>query len=229
MALYHSPSIIRNGLILHLDAANPKSYNTAVSTSTWVDITGKGNSGTLTNSPTYTGTSITFNGTNQYINAANNPAYNFGTGNFSISFWIYPTAWADGASRGVIEQKTGDATNGWTFYDDGGQPSNLNARLGLQNNFESVSAVATNRWQNWTFVRSGSNIFWYLNGVLDATGSNSANLTDTSNFHIGYAQTWGGYCKGNISIVQIYSRALSLSEIQQNYSAYANRHGLSTS
>lgn len=53
MALGHSPQIVRDGLVLYLDAANPKSYSG--SGTTWYDLTGNNNNATLngnTNNPT---------------------------------------------------------------------------------------------------------------------------------------------------------------------------------
>jgi len=66
MALAHSPKIVTNGLVLCLDAGNPKSY--PGSGSSWVDVTGNGYNATLINSPTYDSNVgfISFNGTNQY-------------------------------------------------------------------------------------------------------------------------------------------------------------------
>ena len=68
MGLAHSPSLVMNGLVLALDAANPKSY--PGSGTTWTDLSGRGNTGTLTNGPTYSsanGGSLVFDGTNDYV------------------------------------------------------------------------------------------------------------------------------------------------------------------
>ena len=62
-----------NGLVLALDAANTKSY--PGSGTTWTDLSGRGNTGTLTNGPTYSsanGGSIVFDGTNDYVVVNNN-------------------------------------------------------------------------------------------------------------------------------------------------------------
>ena len=62
MGLFHSPSIIRQDLTFLLDAANTKSYSG--SGSTWTDISGKGNNGTLTNTGNIaheTGSHLKFN------------------------------------------------------------------------------------------------------------------------------------------------------------------------
>ena len=55
MGLTHSPRIVTDGLVLALDAANVKSYGG--SGTTWTDLSGKGNNGTINGSPSYTSTS----------------------------------------------------------------------------------------------------------------------------------------------------------------------------
>jgi hypothetical protein len=228
--MYTGPNIITNGLVLSLDAANIKSY--PGSGTVWGDLSGNRNNGTLINSPGYSNSNngtLIYNGTNQYINMGSLPAFNFGTGEFSVFFWIYPTAWADGGSRGIIDKKTNDASSGWTIYNDGSgaNSSKINIRLSLTNNFTSSTNVAVNAWQQWTFVRNvSSNTYWYFNGALDASSTNSSNLTDAASLQIARSQTWNGWFKGNLPAVQIYNRALSASEISQNYNATKGRFGL---
>jgi hypothetical protein len=51
MGFYRGPQIVRDGLVLYLDAANTKSYHG--SGTTWSDLCGNGNDGTLINEPTF--------------------------------------------------------------------------------------------------------------------------------------------------------------------------------
>lgn len=109
MGLTHSPKIVTNGLVLALDAANNKSY--PGSGVTWYDLSGNGNNGTLTNGPTFNvGNlgSIVFDGTNDYVsfnNSGTSTSFDFGTGDMTFTFWMLPSAWGDGASRGIISKK----------------------------------------------------------------------------------------------------------------------------
>ena len=87
MALAHSPRIVRDGLALYLDAANTKSY--PGSGTTWKDLSGKGNNGTLTNGPTFSsddGGSILVDGSNDFISIP------FAGGVYCIDFWIKPAS-----------------------------------------------------------------------------------------------------------------------------------------
>jgi len=64
MGIAYNTNIVRDGLLLHLDAANVKSY--LGSRTTWNDLSDKGNNGTLVNGPVYSSNgkgSITFDGT----------------------------------------------------------------------------------------------------------------------------------------------------------------------
>ena len=87
MSLSHSPSIVTNGLVLCLDAGNTKSYNASISTTAWTDLSGRGNTGTLTNGPTYNssnGGSIVFDGVNDYATV---PAFTYTP--YCLDFWVY--------------------------------------------------------------------------------------------------------------------------------------------
>ena len=85
-------NIVTNGLVLNIDSANPNSYSGVGNTV--YDLTGFGNTGTLTNGPTYSSLnsgSIVFDGTNDFINIPNTNLLTFGTNPFTIEFWMYST------------------------------------------------------------------------------------------------------------------------------------------
>ena len=186
------------------------------------DSSGNSNDGSWVGGPTHsaskpslgfsTNGSLSFNGSS-YVNYGNISSLNFGTSDFSVSFWIYPTAWGNGSSQGVIDKKTNDSTNGWTIYNDTGSESKVDARLGQQNQFFSNSNVPANQWSNWIFERSGTNIYWYFNGVLDASGSNNVSLSDSAPLEIGHSETWNGFYQGEIANVRIFPYALSQTDI----------------
>jgi hypothetical protein len=67
MGIAYNPAIIRSNLVLCLDAANPKSY--PGSGTTWTDLSGFGNNGTLINGVGYSSDnlgSLSFDGVNDY-------------------------------------------------------------------------------------------------------------------------------------------------------------------
>ena len=52
---WRGPSIVKDGLVLYLDAGSPNSYFNKTST-TWKDMSGSASNGTLINGPTYDST-----------------------------------------------------------------------------------------------------------------------------------------------------------------------------
>lgn len=134
-----------------------------------------------------------FNGTSDIVQIAPNTALDFGNGDFTIEFWMYAVTWGT-TTAGLIGKKLSDTNAGWQLYRDSGTPTKINARLGSANNFYPTSTVTVGVWEHWALVRSGTTTYWFKNGVLDATGTNSVTLSDTSaSFNIGYADTWSAY------------------------------------
>jgi len=68
MAVGYNPRIVTDGLVLCLDAGNTKSY--PGSGTTWNDLSGQGNNGTLTNmdGSNYSDGALSFDGSNEYVN-----------------------------------------------------------------------------------------------------------------------------------------------------------------
>ena len=92
MGTAYNPTIVTDGLVLCLDAANSRSY--PKSGTAWSDLAGS-NNGTLTNGPTFSsanGGSIVFDGSNDRVDTGVNPATLVGDGNpATISAWFYPS------------------------------------------------------------------------------------------------------------------------------------------
>ena len=84
--------LVSDGLVLNLDAGDPRSYPS--SGTTWTDLSGSGNTGTLSTC-TYNngnGGALVFNGTSDYVTCGNGSVLNFGRNNFNISCWIKTSA-----------------------------------------------------------------------------------------------------------------------------------------
>ena len=160
-----------------------------------------------------------FNGSSN-ISESNIGAMRFGTGNFSVSFWLNAMQWG-GVTQGIVGQKGSDSDNGWQIYNNSQLSTNqIGIRIGAadNNDFFSTSAVTTGRWQYWTFVENNSIGTWYLNGVQDATRSFSENASSSSaNFYMGYAQTWRGYYNGLLDEVRVSNIARSSDWIATEY------------
>ena len=82
---YRTPPIVTNGLVLALDAGNTLSYVSG--STTWRDLSGNNNSGSLVNGPTFNsvnGGSIVFDGSNDYVEISPVNA----SSQFTLNFWI---------------------------------------------------------------------------------------------------------------------------------------------
>jgi outer membrane protein assembly factor BamE (lipoprotein component of BamABCDE complex) len=90
--------------------------------------------------------------------------------------------------------------------------------------YTSTINIDTKRWYYIISTRQSSTVSVYFNGVLDGTSSNTSNLTE-GGFRLARNITTS-YLNGNLALVQIYNRALSATEILQNYNATKTRFGL---
>jgi hypothetical protein len=220
MAFGNGPRIITDGLVLSLDAGDRNSYPGGGTV--WNDMSGNGNNGTLTNGSTFSfdnGGSIVFDGVNDYVNTTLNIDANPNT----LCSWCYPTAVTSTSGYGIVLTDNG----GW---DKGFEINNSLWQIHVGTNLTStgVSAFA-NIWQYGCLSYTSTSMNFYLNGVLVWSGG-SPGVSAGSNVEIGRANYSGGngsrFFVGKISNVFIYNRALSSTEILQNYNATKTRYGL---
>ena len=226
MALAHSPRIVTDGLVLCLDAGNTKSYPSPFTGTAWTDLSGNGNNGSLENGVGYNGSnggSLSFDGTNDEVFVNNSSSINFsGTQQYTALVWAYPllggTTWHGLISKGNSQQYalTINSPNAYLHYETNqGGISALNS---------SASSVVANTWQFFGMRFDGTNKTIWKNANIIATQS-ATTLNSTSNteqLRIGEGNN-GEQFRGNIAQVSIYNRALTASEIQQNYNALKSR------
>jgi hypothetical protein len=235
MAAFSGPDVIDSGLVLALDAADRNSY--PGSGTTWTDLSGRSNTGTLTNGPTYSssnGGSIVFDGTNDRIDCGTNfSSVITGTNSFSIECWVYPQntqatyadIWGNHTDNftGIVCQQNFTTLNQYSWGWGNGVSW---ATSGGSNYFNLV----TLQWNHLIAIRSGTSILTYLNGNLVDSLTNSSSIAPNSsfNFQIGTGYNLGGtrYFRGNVSNFKIYNRALTATEVQQNFNATRSRYGI---
>ena len=187
------------------------------------DLTNGNNNGTLTNGPIYTGSfggSIVFDGTNDYIST---PI----TGTFSqitFDYWgFYDELTLNTRLRN--ESAFGDWTNNrihWGTRWSVGMHWNVNGAwtevgtTNLRYGWNHFSLV----WNNNT-----SQKLIYINNILSSSEATNGNVI-LGDFRIGVATTLDAYYRGNISNFKVYNRALSASEVLNNYNSAKSRFGL---
>jgi hypothetical protein len=215
---------ITSGSILYLDAGNLSSY--PGTGTTWTDLSGYGNNGTLTNGPTFSsanGGSIVFDGTNDRVNFSINSAFNFGTGDFSVFSWINTTKVSNYTTIFALDDaSTGNGIILFTTITSGV------FRTWVAGAVQNTStSIADGTWKYVGITRSSGTVYQYINGT--SVGNFSAAGSVLSNQHptIGIYYNGSDYIyQGNIAGAQVYNRSLSASEVLQNYNAVKARYGL---
>jgi hypothetical protein len=226
MSRVHGASIIREGLVLHLDAANTKSY--PGSGTIWSDLSGNQNDGTLVNGVGFSSDNkgaLVFDGVNDWgsLGTSNNLIPQFTT----ISLFLKLNSYSSrphlfGRGEGgighfymVIETSGvfrfyNDIGSGWSFL----QPLNFTFPL--------------NVWYNIICTFDGLNVQIYGNSVLLAQQSRIGQLRQytTNETKIGRILTGSNYINGSVSNINLYNRALTAAEIRQNFEGTRGRYGI---
>jgi hypothetical protein len=221
LALSHSPSIITQNLVLCLDAGNPKSY--PGSGTTWTDLSGNGNNGTLVNGVGYNSGnlgSLVFDGSNDYVNCGNSTTLNMSTETTLIHWLKFSGAgWSP-----FIGKLTNTTTNNYRVWL--GSDRGFDVEL-TNDNFKPLFTLTSTELplNSWCCLgmrfKSDGSLSGFFNGIKKNTVTKSIGPTNSGNFLIGTDNAvYGG---GSISCIQLYNRALSDTEIQQNYNALKGR------
>jgi len=208
------PKIVRDGLVLSLDAADRNSYVSG--STTWRDLSGNNNSGSLTNGPTFSsanGGVIVLDGANDYIDVP----INLTNTNYTIM----------GAARYVVVGgRTFSAkNNNWLMGHWSGTTQNHYAGGWVSG--EGAGPGDTN-WRIYAATGDYSGDSWahYVNGVLNS-GPNNGGSNGPNGFAIGSYAGASEFSNSHISFLICYNRILSAAEIQQNYQQYKTRFNLS--
>jgi hypothetical protein len=233
MAFAYSPKIVTDGLVFAVDAANIKSY--PGSGTSWKDLSGDGNNGTLTNGPTFdsgNGGSIVFDGTNDYVQLSTTTLLRSSS---SISAWINIddfTTQKTSTGR-VFIRRSGLNFNSLIAFYNGGYSfetttnSNPHEIAGRTTGNVSSAAISAGSWFYFSLVFDSNIFYGYVNGVQTGSGSLTTDLLlDRIGDGSSFADNYPAYMKGKISNLKIYNRALTSSEILQNYNALKSRFGL---
>ena len=216
--------IVKDGLVLDLDAAKKESY--PGSGTRWNDIAGGVITGSLTNGPTFDGNnggSIVFDGTNDYINLPS--SYVLSSTGFTYSIWAQRTGTGNQGTRGII------ISNRSTYIDVGFNTNDILFSLILTNAqnliIASGLAVGLGIWAHYAATYNKQTAVLYLNGTQVASSNYNYDIVSASNyFTIGQYDGNSYNFNGKISSAQLYNRALSSTEILQNYNATKTRFGL---
>jgi hypothetical protein len=235
MAIAYNTSIVRDGLVVCLDAANPKSY--PGTGNTWFDLTGNLNNAIL-------------NGN------ANNPIWN------SSGYWSFP-ATTTGINGGMIinnssslqtistmtvelfftlETKTLGDSDWMAIFSKGSTRSNQTPAISINQGtsgsfrFLHIERPTAFNSSNNLFTDYTGNQWYYVVAVLSTTSFGYLNTNQVSTASGGItANSFPIYLgldsglemfKGKLAIVRVYNKALSVNEIKTNFNATRGRYGI---
>lgn len=121
-------------------------------------------------------------GSGDYLVGNGSNAMTFGTGDFTVEYWVYPTAFI-----ATYQQHIGGATtsNGFAFGLDG---SNNIYKTTQSAGASGVTPLVANRWYHIAWTRSSGTVRGFINGVQDYTATDTTNITETT-FSIGATNT----------------------------------------
>ena len=230
MPNYYGPRIVTDNLVVCLDAANSKSY--AGSGTTWTDLSGNRNDATLTNGPTFNADnkgSIVFDGTNDYslISSFTN-TFN---GPFSLSVSFYQTS--NTLSQAFFSNYNAVSNDGlFMQINSASEGSGLRItyrQLGTNIfNFTQTAPVSLNQFYNIVCTYDGSNAYTYYNTIRQSVSAAATTYFSPVNtaLFVGALTETERLFAGRVYDIKIYKKALSQTEIIQNYNATKGRFKL---
>ena len=231
MGFFRGPDIVRDGLVLNLDAKSTRSY--PGTGSTWYDLSPNGKHFTF-------GAGITWNSAGYFTNDGSGvftgPASNtFGfypsnenyvevyaqvlsaTGN--VFFDFQATSSAGGDNRAIFSHFY--YSNGNTYYDIGGCCGSTQ-RISYANDSDLTAGVRHFSWRTRTNATPNREMFKNLVSQVSSGTESTATSTWNLNTTAKIANGWNG----RLYVFRMYNRALTDAEMLKNFNATRKRFGI---
>ncbi len=233
MGVYAGPDVVEDGLVLALDAANPKSY--PGSGTTWFDISGNGNIGTLVNGVGYNGSnlgSLVFDGVDDR-GTFSSPIISSSSQTYEVWVKAIPSTTAAQNFGYILHNNSASSIVGNAYMAIGYAGQTLQSREIFAAFNGAWSSMGTGVIGNTTTVTQivltwdGATQIAYVDGVqrvsqaLSTTPQNFSTTTSFGDFRNSTTRP----IIGDIYSIKIYNRALTPQEIQQNFNATKSRFG----
>ncbi len=215
MGIAYNTSMISDGLVVYVDAANPRSY--PGTGNTWYDLSGNNNHMTLVNGVGFSSVSggvMQTDGTNDYIVLS---PFDQRTTNHTIM----GASRYSGATRGRI---IASFTNNWLL----GHYNNIMPVYYAGAWVTPITGTGTTEWLILTALENYSADLWtyHCNGVQGNTPTPSSGVEGPNGLCLGAYRGNSQFSTAEISFLIVYNRLLTADEIKQNYNAIKKRYGL---
>lgn len=231
MGVGYNPKIVTDGLVLYVDAANRKSY--PGSGNTVVDLSRTQSNATIYNGITYSNGA--FVGPNvsadHRIDVPHSSTQEF-TNQFSVSVWASSAGLYQYAA---IIGKTFNSSwsDGWgMYYDEAGSVASYNGIFFYVNQWDGTNNgifighdIGSNSFPTtcYTGTYDGSNVKLYVNGRLQSQAAYTESVENTTQDLKLMSMSGSYWFPGNLYAAQLYNRALSTQEVEQNFNALRGR------
>ena len=231
----NDPYFNQTVLLLHGDGTNGAQNNTFLDSSS-NNFTITRNPATGPNAPTQ-GTfspfsvgagewSNFFDGSGDYLSIPDNAAFDFGSGNFTIEAWVYPSDVTPSKAEWIVSQWQSDTQNSWGVrVETNGELRFWYSTAGntASNIAATTPGINENAWNHIAVVRNGNDLTIYVNGVSKATGSlsgvtlhnSTASVIVAGQANTGLNQNFTGYVS-NLRLVKgraVYTSAFTPSTV----------------
>jgi hypothetical protein len=190
------------------------------------DDNGLFGNGTVANMPSYDfynkGT-LRFDGANDYVFLSNSQ--------LNISSAITVEAWVKYNAQGGYNARSYSVITckgypwTWLLEDQSGQFNfRISTSVNSDSNVNSSYSHGLNTWNHVVGTYDGTSQKIYVDGVLRNTVSLTGTINTSSNDALVGLYNYGDYClTGNVGAVRVYNKALSATEISQNYEAQKSK------
>ena len=195
---------------------------------TWTDLSGNGINGTLGGNAAFNslnGGSITFDGDGDYVDTNSEldlagKLFADSNSTWSVSSWFNVSA--GGSGNRAIAGRGNSTTSPFSIY----VTSSSILRVGLRGTGSNIATISSGVWYNVVVTWDGSTAKAYLNGVFDTNCSVGSNSDISRDFLIGGSGINASIApfNGKISSTLVHNRALTASEVEQNYNAIKGRY-----
>lgn len=207
-------NIVKEGLVLDLDAAKKDSY--PGSGTAWRDISGTTITGSLVNGPIFSTSgsgAIVFDGVDDQIILSSIPLI---TTALTYTAWVYISSFGSNNAVFNIGNTLFELNStGLSYWSDIYQ-----GRGGAGYSF------TTGSWNFISVTQNNTTASFYINGTSIATNAQVAINMSGGSIFLGTYSGGSRFLNGKISSALIYNRALSAAEVLQNYNATKGRYGL---
>lgn len=184
------------------------------------------------------GKCLYFDGSNDYIEVADNNVLDFGSSGFTVSTWIRTS---NTASQYILEKDTSGCTNASWLLSTG--TGTAGAAYGIIGSTSSscdaetldggTTSLADNKWHHISLVRNaGGTNYIYVDGkvydsIADPGGSTTNAQKLTFGAHNNDSDTRSGYFKGFMDETKIYNYARTADQIKTDYASRGVSEGTS--